>query len=189
MQENLGMKRYNSYGHEILFSEEEIRRRIRELGQEITRDYRNSKNGLVIVGMLKGSLYFVADLTRAIDLDVAYDFMAIGSAVINGKDTGMLKITRGIGLDLKGKDVLVLEEIVRTGLTTNFMLEYLESREPASLKVCALLFNPEQLLIPIPVVYSGFIIDYRRVIGFGLDNKERCRALRDIVLLPDDRQC
>lgn len=171
--------------YEIVFSEEEIARRVTELGKQITADYSNSKNGLTIIAMLKGSLYFVADLTRAIDLNVCYDFMAIGSAIINGKDTGMLKVTRDIGLDIKGKDVLVVEEVVRTGLTANYMIEFLETKEPASLELCALLYNPEQLLIPRPIRYGAFEIDYRRVVGYGLDSQELYRSLRDIVILPE----
>lgn len=186
MEHHSADERLDRHGYTVLFSETQIDRRVRELGKQITADYKDRDNGLVIVAMLKGSLYFVADLTRAIELDVSYDFMAIGSAIINGKDTGMLKITRGVGLDLKGKDVLVVEEVVRTGLTANFMIEYIETMKPASIQLCALLYNPDQLLIPVPIVYGAFEIDYRRVIGYGLDIKERHRSLRDIVLLPED---
>lgn len=176
--------RFDRWGNRILFSAETIRRRIDQLGAEITAFYKDSPRDLVVIAMLKGSLYFVADLTRRIDRPLTYDFTAIGT-IGASKQSGIIRITRRIGIDIQGKDVLVLEEIIRTGLTTNLMIEHLSAMNPYSIQICTLLNNPEQTLIPLPVRFVGFHIGYERVAGYGIDLAEQGRTLPDLVLLDE----
>lgn len=175
----------NEIGNVVVYSEQQVRDRIAELGKEITAYYRSSPYDLVIVAMLKGSVFFLADLVRAIELPLTYDFTAIG--VRDTKDRqGIVQITREFGINIHNKDVLILEEIIRTGLTTNVMMEYVEKQNPASIKICSMLFNPEQMLLPLPVEFYGFKIGYERLVGYGLDFREKGRTFTDIVLLNDD---
>ncbi|MGI6077864.1 MAG: phosphoribosyltransferase [Fastidiosipilaceae bacterium] len=173
---------HDRWNNKIIFSEAQIQRRVHELGQEITNYYKDSPRNLVIIGMLKGSLYFIADLTRAIDLPLTYDFTSIATTSMLNRP-GIIRISRQIGIEVNGKDVLIVEEVIRTGLTTNLMVEYIETLNPATLKICTLLYNPDQILIPLPVEFVGFNIDYNRVVGYGIDLNEQGRTFKDIVKL------
>lgn len=168
------MKDLRQMNQNILFTEQQIAKRIQEMGKQITEDYRESSRPLRVVSMLKGSVYFLSDLTRAIDLPLKFDMMGI-SQVKSG--TNIVEVTRDIGIDLKGNNVLVVEEIVRSGLTTHYMIEHVEKFEPLSIALAAMLVNPEQLMINLPLKYTGFEIDYTRVVGYGLDYKEDHRNL------------
>lgn len=172
-----------SYKLDVLFSEKMIRKRIEELGQTITEDYRNIEKPLILIAMLKGSLYFLGDLSRAIDLNLTYDFMGIGSYAREESTTPIVRTTKDITLNIEDRDVLVVEEIIRTGLTTNYMIDYLKAFQPRSISLCTLLFNEEQQLIDLPLKYSGFPIDYTRVVGYGMDYKEWGRNLPFIAKL------
>lgn len=180
------MKQQNQ--ENILINEEDLHKRIRELGEEITADYANTEKPLILVAMLKGSLYFMADLSRAIDLDLTYDFIGIGSYAKDKNTTAIVRTTKDISLNIEDRDVLVVEEIVRTGLTTNYMINYLRTFQPRSIALCTLLINPQQQLIDLPLKYSGFEINYTRVIGYGMDYKEWGRNFPYIAKLdPSNR--
>lgn len=159
----------------IIYSAEDIAKRVKALGAQISKDYEGSIP--ILISMLKGSVFFLSDLSRAITIPHYYDFIGIYGDQASSQDAGILRIERDITFDIKDKDVIVIEEILRSGLTTNYMLQILEEREPRSLKVCALLANPDQLLLDLPLAYTGFEIDERRVIGYGMDIKERGRQL------------
>ena len=159
----------------VLFSAEQIKKRTMELGKQIEKDYQDKD--LILVGVLKGSLHFLSDLTRCIDLPVQIDFMAIGTYAQSTKQKGIVRITKDLDLDISGKHVLIIEDILRTGLTTGYLAQNLESRQPASVKVCTLLINPDQQLINVPVAYYGFEIDRRWLIGYGMDINEHGRQI------------
>ncbi len=163
----------------ILYQEKEIMERIREIGREINRDYAGKE--LVLVGVLKGSLYFFADLTRAIDIPILMDFMSIGTYPTTTNRQGIVRITKDLDIEITGRHVLVIEDIIRTGLTTAYLVQNLMARQPASVKVCSLLVNPEQQLIDVPIAYTGFEISKTRLIGYGMDIHESGRNLPHIA--------
>ncbi len=175
------MPKTDRWGNKIIFSEQEIQNRIQALGKSITDYYLDRPNELVVIGMLKGSLYLMTDLCRAIDLPLLYDFTAIGTRT---KDPDSpIQLTRHVGVDLQHKDVLIVEEIIRTGLTTHLMVNHIEQLMPASINICTLLYNAEQTLIPLPIQFVGFNIGYERVLGYGIDYDDYGRDLKDIVEL------
>lgn len=159
----------------ILYSEEALRTRIRELGREISHDY--AGRDLIMVSVLKGSFYFFSDLTRAIDIPIQIDFITIGTYPNTTNQTGIVRITKDLDLDITGKDVLLVEDIIRTGLTTGYLVQNFSARKPASVKVCSLLVNPSQQLINVPIAYSGFEIGDKWLIGYGMDVKEKGRNI------------
>lgn len=179
------MQKWTPEEFKILWTREEIDRRIRAMGETITRDYAQLTEPLIVVAMLRGSLYFVADLTRAIALPLTFDFIGI-SPFEAGSETREIRVTKDLSLDIRGRHVLVMEEIVRTGLTTNLMLQLLEEREPASLTLAAFLASEEQLFIDLPLKYVGFEIDYRRVAGYGMDFQDKARNLPFVAELDKD---
>ena len=159
----------------VIYSAGAIQKRIRELGDQISQDY--AGKDLILVGVLKGSLYFLADLTRAISLPIQLDFISIGTYPTMTNQTGIVRIVKDLDLEITGKHVLVIEDIIRTGLTTAYLVQNMQARLPASIKVCTLLYNPDQQLINVPVAYWGFEIEDTRVIGFGMDLNENGRNL------------
>ena len=163
----------------IEFSTKQIMERIKELGREISRDYEGKE--LILVGVLKGSFYFYADLSREIDIPLQVDFISIGVYPNSTTDTGVVRITKDLDLDITGKHVLVIEDIIRTGLTIGYLVQNLESRKAASVKVCSLLVNPGQQLINVPISYVGFEISDTWLMGYGLDVKENGRNLPYII--------
>ena len=165
----------------IFYTEEQLKSRVGALGQQITKDY--ASRDLVLIGVLKGSLYFFTDLTRAIDLPIELDMIAIGSIPDTTSQTGIVKITKDIDINITGKHVIVVEDIIRTGLTTAYLLQTLEARKPASIEVCTLLYNPDRQLIDLPVKYYGFEIDRSWLIGYGMDVSEKGRNLPFIAEL------
>jgi hypoxanthine phosphoribosyltransferase len=168
----------------IVINEEAIRRRVQELGRQITREYDGKE--LVLIGVLKGSLYFLADLTREISLPLQLDFISINAIPHTTSHTGIVRIIKDVELDITGKHVLVVEDIIRTGLTTAYLLQNLDTRKPASLHICSLLLNPRQQLINLPIRYFGFEISDERVIGYGLDIHEQYRNIPYIkAIVPD----
>lgn len=165
----------------ILYSEEELKEKVSEIGRRISQDYAGKE--LVLVGVLKGSLYFFADLTRAIDIPIGVDFIAIGSIPNTTNQTGIVRITKDLDLDITGKHVLVIEDIIRTGLTTAYLVQNLDARKPASISVCSLLLSPDQQLINVPISYYGYEISNTWLIGYGMDVNERGRNLPYIAEL------
>jgi hypoxanthine phosphoribosyltransferase len=159
---------------EIHLSEETLRARVRELGAEITRDY--AGRTLTLVAVLKGSFVFLADLVRAIDLPIVVEFISI-SSYEGTRSTGVVQITGDLTRSIDGEDVLVVEDIVDTGLTMRYLLENLATRRPASLKLCALLEKPARAQVKVPIDYKGFEIPDEFVVGYGLDVDGRLRNL------------
>src|SRR6266540_744004 len=159
---------------DVLIPETDLHARVRALGEEITRDY--AGRPLVVVGVLKGSFIFLADLVRAIDLPLAVDFIGISS--YQGTSTsGVVQITSDLGRSIEGKDVLLVEDIVDTGLTMRYLLDNLATRGPASVKVCALLQKPARARVEVPIHYRGFVIGDEFVVGYGLDWDGKMRNL------------
>ncbi|HEY7914300.1 MAG TPA: hypoxanthine phosphoribosyltransferase [Blastocatellia bacterium] len=151
----------------ILISADQIRARIRELGQQITRDYAGRRPHLV--GVLKGACVFLSDLMREIDLPMSLDFIGISSYGLSTKTSGEVRITKDLDLSPSGKDVLVVEDIIDTGLTLNYLVNILRSREVASIEIVALLDKPERHEIEVEARYIGFPVPNHFVVGYGLD--------------------
>ena len=169
---------------EILIDEETLQARIRELGAEITDDYRG--RDLLLVGVLKGAIFFMADLMRSIDIPCEVDFMAISSYGAGIDSSGVVRILKDLDVSIEGRNVLVVEDIIDSGLTLSYLLRNLEAREPASLEVCALLTKPERRENDVACRYVGFEIPNRFVIGYGLDFAERYRNLPFVGVLRDE---
>ncbi len=168
----------------VLISAEKIQARIREMGEQISRDYPDGE--LHLVGILKGAVFFLTDLARAMRRDAFVDFMGI-STYGKGKSTsGEVKVTKDLDISLEGADVLVVEDIVDSGVTLNYLLNLLEQRKPKSVRIAALLDKPERRIRPVPVTYVGFQIPDRFVVGYGLDYAEKYRNLDDICVLDGD---
>ena len=164
----------------VLLSHDAIQARVLELGQGIAADYAGKEPHLV--GVLKGACTFMTDLCRAIDLPLTLDYIAVSSYGAATKSTGEVKLLKDLDQGLEGRDLLVVEDIVDTGLTLNYLLKVLRARGPSSVKVVSLLSKPSRRLVETPVDYIGFTIDDLFVVGYGLDYNERYRNLRDIVI-------
>ena len=162
----------------ILLSEQQIENRIRELGQQITNDYQ--KKAPLLVGVLKGAFIYMADLARAISLPIEFDFMAVSSYGNATKTSGVVRIVKDLDIDLSGRDVIVVEDIIDSGLTLNYLRKNLESRGPTSLEVCALLVRSGRQGGELGLKYVGFEIPPDFVIGYGLDVAEKYRNLPDL---------
>jgi hypoxanthine phosphoribosyltransferase len=160
---------------EIIFSEEEIASRVRALGRQITNDYAGME--LILVGVLKGAVFFLCDLARAIDLPIQIDFISIGVQSNAPGRSGVVQIIKNLDYDISGKHILVIEDIIRSGLTTGCIMQNLEGRGAASLKICTLLQCPEEQLINMPISYVGFEISRTRLLGYGLDVDEKGRNI------------
>lgn len=173
-------KNHTEY-NKILFTAEKIENKVTEIGRQISLDY--AGKSLVLVGVLKGSLYFLADLTRSIDIPLQLDFMAIGTYDNLTHQKGIVRITKDLDLEITDKHVLVIEDIIRTGLTTAYLVQNLAARQPASIKVCTLLLNPDQQMINVPIAYAGFNISRTRLVGYGMDVQENGRHLPYIAEL------
>ena len=169
---------------EILIDEETLHGRIAELGAQISDDYRGED--LLLIGVLKGAIFFMADLMRSIDIPCEVDFMAISSYGAGIDSSGVVRILKDLDVSIEGRNVLVVEDIVDSGLTLSYLLRNLEAREPASLEVCALLTKPERRENDVACRYVGFEIPNRFVIGYGLDFAERYRNLPFVGVLRDE---
>jgi hypoxanthine phosphoribosyltransferase len=168
---------------EALVSQEDLERRVRELGAEISRDY--AGKDLFLVGVLKGAVFFLSDLMRAIDVDCEVDFMAVASYGSSTDSSGVVRILKDLDATIEGKDVLIVEDIIDSGLTLSYLLRTLRAREPRSLEVCALLTKPERREVDLPIRYTGFEIPNKFVIGYGLDHVERYRNLPYVAVLQE----
>jgi len=166
---------------EVLIDEESLQRRIVELGEEISADY--GGRDLLLVGVLKGAVFFLADLMRSLTIPCEIDFMAISSYGASTDSSGVVRILKDLDINIEGRDVLVVEDIIDSGLTLSYLIRNLEARGPASLEICALLTKPERREIDVPVRYTGFEIPNRFVIGYGLDFAERYRNLPYVGVL------
>jgi hypoxanthine phosphoribosyltransferase len=160
---------------------DELQARVRELGAEISRDYAGRE--VLLLGVLKGAVFFLADLMRQIDLTCELDFMAVSSYGSLTDSSGVVRILKDLDAPIEGKDVLIVEDIVDSGLTLNYLLRNLRGRDPRSLEVCALLVKPGRRKIDLPIRYVGFEIPNRFVIGYGLDYMQRYRNLDYVAVL------
>nr|WP_027718500.1 hypoxanthine phosphoribosyltransferase [Desulfovirgula thermocuniculi] len=165
----------------VLITAEEISRRVKELGEEISRDYAGKE--ILVVGILKGAAIFMADLVRCLTIPVQLDFMAVSSYGASTESSGVVRILKDLEENIEGLDVLLVEDIVDTGLTLNYLRENLLTRNPASLKICTLLDKPSRRKVQVKVDYNGFVIPDEFVVGYGLDYNGRYRNLRDILVL------
>ncbi len=166
---------------EVLVDEQTLRNRVSELGDEVSRDY--AGRDLLLIGVLKGAVFFMADLMRHLTVPCEVDFMAISSYGASTDSSGVVRILKDLDINIEGRHVLVVEDIIDSGLTLSYLMRNLESREPASLEVCALLTKPGRREIDVPVRYIGFEIPNRFVIGYGLDFAERYRNLPYVGVL------
>ena len=166
---------------EILVQPDDLARRVRELGAEITRDYEDRP--LLLVGVLKGAIFFLSDLMREIDIPVEVDFMAVASYGSATDSSGVVRILKDLDAAIEGRDVLIVEDIVDSGLTLQYLLRSLGARNPRTLEVCALLTKPERRKVELEPRYVGFEIPDRFVIGYGLDHAERFRNLPYVAVL------
>ncbi|GAO04285.1 hypoxanthine phosphoribosyltransferase [Anaeromyxobacter sp. PSR-1] len=161
-------------GLDVLISEADLRARVEQMGADVTRDY--AGKNLVVIGVLKGSFIFLADLVRAIDLPLSVDFIGI-SSYQGTRTTGVVQITSDLTRPIDGKDVLLVEDIIDTGLTMRYLLENLSTRKPASVRIAALLEKPARAQVKIPIDYRGFVIGDEFVVGYGLDWDGKMRNL------------
>ena len=166
---------------EVLVSAEDLSSRVAELGEEISRDYAGRE--LVIVGVLKGAILFIADLMRELTVPCEVDFMAVSSYGSATDSSGVVRILKDLDAPIEGRDVLLVEDIVDSGLTLHYLLKNLGARDPRSLEVCALLTKPERRRVEDPIRYVGFEIPNRFAIGYGLDHGQRYRNLPFVAAL------
>ena len=166
---------------QVLIDEEALQARIRELGREISEDY--AGRDVLLIGVLKGAVFFMSDLMRSLTLPCEIDFMAISSYGDSTDSSGVVRILKDLDINIEGRDVLVVEDIIDSGLTLSYLMRNLEARGPASTEICALLTKPERREIDVPVRYVGFEIPNRFVIGYGLDFAERYRNLPYVGVL------
>jgi len=165
----------------ILIHQEEIRQAVAKLAAEIRRDYKGKQ--LLLIGILKGSFVFMADLMRQLELPVEVDFVKLSSYGAGTKTSGKVKMVQGLKTPIKGRDVLVVEDIVDTGLTVSFLIDYLRKKKPASLRLCALTDKPSRHQIPVTIDYLGFTVPNKFIVGYGIDWNEQFRYLQDICFI------
>jgi hypoxanthine phosphoribosyltransferase len=166
-----------------LVTQQDLERRVRELGEQISRDY--DGKDLFLVGVLKGAVFFLSDLMRSIEVPCEVDFMAVASYGSSTDSSGVVRILKDLDATIEGKDVLIVEDIIDSGLTLSYLLRTLRAREPRSLEVCALLTKPERREVDLPIRYTGFEIPNKFVIGYGLDHAERYRNLPYVAVLQE----
>jgi len=165
----------------ILFSRQQIEATVRKLAAEISRDYQGKSP--LLIGILKGSFMFMADLIRLLDFPLEVEFIRLSSYGRGKESSGKVKVVQGLQSPVKGKDILVIEDIVDTGLSTSFLLDYLRKKKPASLKLCALTDKPSRRQTPVTIDYLGFTVPDKFLVGYGLDLDEKFRNLPHICVL------
>jgi hypoxanthine phosphoribosyltransferase len=165
----------------VLITQDEISQAVARLASEIRQDYQGKQP--LLIGILKGSFVFMADLIRELGLPVEVDFVKLSSYGSGTETSGKVKVVQGLKTKVKGRDVLVVEDIVDTGLTVSFLLDYLRKKKPASLKLCALTDKPSRHKAPVAIDYLGFTVPDKFIVGYGIDWNEKFRYLRDICHL------
>jgi hypoxanthine phosphoribosyltransferase len=168
---------------EILVEADALSTRVRQLGEEVSRDYQG--RDLLMVGVLKGAVFFLSDLMRHVSVPCEVDFMAVASYGSSTDSSGVVRILKDLDIPIEGREVLIVEDIVDSGLTLSYLLRTLNARNPKSLEVCALLTKPERRQVDLPIRYVGFEIPNRFAIGYGLDHAERYRNLPYVAVLAD----
>ncbi|MBA2579825.1 MAG: hypoxanthine phosphoribosyltransferase [Thermoleophilaceae bacterium] len=166
---------------DVLVEADDLARRVQELGERISADYEG--RDLFLVGVLKGAVFFLADLMRCLTVACELDFMAVSSYGSSTDSSGVVRILKDLDASIEGREVLIVEDIVDSGLTLSYLLRTLRARDPASLEVCALLTKPERRKVDLPIRYVGFEIPNRFAIGYGLDHAERYRNLPYVAAL------
>ena len=167
----------------ILVQQDDLAHRVRALGEQISQDY--AGRDLFLIGVLKGAFFFLSDLMRNLELDCEVDFMAVASYGSSTDSSGVVRILKDLDASIEGRDVLIVEDIVDSGLTLQYLLRTLRAREPKSLEVCALLTKPARRKADVPIRYEGFEIPNEFVIGYGLDHGERYRNLPYVAVLSE----
>jgi hypoxanthine phosphoribosyltransferase len=165
----------------LLITQEQINQAIAKLGAEINRDYHGRQP--LLIGILKGSFVFMADLVRQLDLPVEVDFVKLSSYGSGTRTSGKIKVVQGLKSPVKGRDVLIIEDIVDTGLTVSFLMENLRKKRPASLRLCVLVDKPSEHKVPVCIDYLGFTVPDKFIVGYGIDWNEKYRHLRDICII------
>jgi len=165
----------------ILFTRDEIEATVEKLAAEIRKDYQGKHP--LLIGILKGSFVFMADLIRLLDFPLEVEFITLSSYGRGRESSGQIGVVKGLRAEVKGRDVLVIEDIVDTGLTISFLLDYLRKKKPASLKLCALTDKPSRRKIPVAIDYLGFSVPNKFIVGYGIDWDERFRYLPDICFV------
>ena len=168
----------------VMISEDEIKSKVYEIAKRIEEDYKDEEN-LLVVGILKGANIFVADLIRNINLDVNMDFMSVSSYGNSTESSGTVKIIKDLDVDIENKNVLIVEDIIDSGLTLSNLVAALKTRNPKSLKLCTLLDKPQRRTVDIPVDYVGFVIEDKFIVGYGIDYAEKYRNLPYIGIVED----
>jgi len=168
----------------ILFPGREIQKRVRELGNKITHDYYGKE--LILICILRGAVVFLTDLIKHIDLPLSIDFMSISSYGFNETDSGLVKITKDLDENIEGKNVLIVEDIIDTGLTLSYMIRNLQLRNPASIEICTLIDREVRRIASLKIKYSAFKLEEKYVVGYGLDYKQKYRNLESIYELKTD---
>jgi hypoxanthine phosphoribosyltransferase len=168
---------------EILIPADMVLARVKELGTEITRVYEETNSAPILICVLKGSFIFIADLIRHINLPVTVDFLGTSSYGEDTKSSGIVKITKDLSEPVQGKDLIIIEDIIDTGLTMDYLISMLKTRGPRSVKVCSLLHKPSRAKIDVPIDFLGFTIEDKFVIGYGLDYAQKFRNLDYIGVL------
>ena len=179
--ENIGGVDLHPDADRVLLGELEIKKRVDELGAAISRDYAGQE--LIMVGILKGAMIFMADLVRALDIPARLDFMVVSSYGATSKSSGVVRILKDLEQSVEGRHLIIVEDIVDSGLTLNYLAANLKSRGPASLKICTLLDKPDRRQVEVKLDYNGFVIPDEFVVGYGLDYDEKYRNLREIIVL------
>jgi len=167
----------------ILIRRDEIAKAVDRLASEIKKDYQGKQ--LLLIGVLKGSFMFMADLIRQLDLPLELDFIGLSSYGAARDSSGRVRVVQGVKTSIKGRDILVIEDIVDTGITISFLLDYLKKKQPASLKLCTLTDKPSRRRVPVSIDYLGFTVPNKFIVGYGLDCDQRFRNLPDIYALED----
>jgi hypoxanthine phosphoribosyltransferase len=162
---------------------DELQRRVRELGAQISREY---EDGVLLIGILKGAVLFLADLMRSLRISCEVDFMAVSSYGSSTDSSGVVRILKDLDSSIEGRDVLIVEDIIDSGLTLHYLIRNLRARGPRSLEVCALLDKRERRRVDLPIRYVGFEIPDRFVVGYGLDYEQRFRNLEYVAVLADE---
>lgn len=166
-----------------LLSADAIQERVRELAAAISRDYAGIERPLILLSVLKGSVCFATDLSRSITVPVNFDYVAVSSYGAGTESSGHVQLLKDLTMDVHGRDVLMVEDIIDTGLTTSFLFEHVQRHQPSSLKLCVLLNKEERRIRPVPIAYKGFDIPNQFVVGYGLDYDELYRNLAAVHIL------
>jgi len=169
---------------EVVLTEDEIKKKVIEIGEKITRDYEEKE--LVLIGVLKGGVIFLADLVRNVKIPIEIDFIAVSSYGNDTKSSGVVKILKDIDITITNKHVLIVEDIIDTGLTLKHLKELLQTRLPKSVKICTIFDKPTKRVVDIDIDYNGIILEDRFVVGYGLDYSEKYRNLPDLCILVDE---